>query len=141
MLAIDQQLLWEQDIFPTEEVLKQALGKSFTAYEDFVTSLTNDGLTLEWSYYKDGKSWLCKVCQKKKTVLWLSVWNQFFKTTFFFTEKNSEDIVVLPIAEQIKDDFAASKRIGRLIPLIISITRQEQLKDVLAIVEYKKNLK
>jgi hypothetical protein len=44
----------------------------------------------EWSYYNDGKSWLFKVHKKAKTVCWVSVWEKYFKVTFYFNDKAQE---------------------------------------------------
>ncbi|WNY26674.1 hypothetical protein MsAm2_04460 [Methanolapillus ohkumae] len=97
-------------------------------------------LTPEWHYYKDGKSWLCKVVHKKKTVFWLSVWDGFFKTTFYMTEKIRGGIENLSIDSKIKNDFKQSKPIGKLIPLTVRVD-EKNLKDVLLIVDFKKKLK
>ena len=135
--------LREKEVFPTEEVLKESLGKSYVVYDQLIRLIadSNTGLTVEWRYYNDGKSWLCKVCYKKKTVFWLSVWDQFFKIGFYFTEKSIPDIAELKIAESIKDDFIGSKSIGKLIPMTIIMTRKEQINDVLTLIEYKKKQK
>lgn len=98
-------------------------------------------MTIEWRYYNDGKAWLCKVTYKKKTVLWLSAWEGFFRTAFYFTEKHLEGIAALDISETIKEDFCKAKPIGRLIPMIIDVNDKKQLNDLLTIVRFKKNLK
>ena len=85
--------------------------------------------------------WFCKVCHKKKTVFWLSVWEGFFKTAFYFTEKHLESIAELDISVQIKEDFCRMKPIGKLRPMVISIDKQEQLADLLKIVKFKKEFK
>ena len=140
---MEKPLLREQEIIPTEEVLKNVLGESYSAFETLINTITAPefGLIPEWNYYKDGKSWLCKVCYKKKTVFWLSAWDKFFKITFFFTEKHLEGIALLNIEENIKDDFGKVKPVGRLLPLLISINKTEQLSDALKIIEFKKRLK
>ena len=140
---METRLLREKEVFPTEEVLKESLGMSYVVYEELIRLITdsNIGLTVEWRYYNDGKTWLCKVCYKKKTVFWLSVWEQFFKIGFYFTEKSIPDIAELKIDENIKDDFSSSKSVGKLIPLTIIMTRKEQIGDVLILIEYKKRLK
>ena len=137
---MEVQLLREQEIFPSEEVLKTTLGQVYGAWAALETQVTQGefSLTLEWNYYRDGKSWLCKVCHKKKTVFWLSVWEGFFKTAFYFTEKHLEGIAKLDISEQIKEDFCRMKPIGKLLPMIINIDRREQLTDLLKIVRFKK---
>jgi len=136
-------LLREQEIFPSAEVLKNILGQIYDVLAELETQLTQNefGLTFEWNYYKDSKSWLCKVCHKKKTVFWLSVWEGFFQTGFFFLERHLERIAELDISEQIKEDFCRTKPVGKLLPMVIRINKQEQLADVLKIVKFKKEAK
>ena len=67
-----QILLRDPDIFPSEEVLRNALGETnYNLFQGFVQNITSptSGLAMEWRYYNDGKAWLCKVVNKKKTVL------------------------------------------------------------------------
>ena len=106
-----------------------------------IVTNTKSGLVTEWRYYKDGKAWLCKVCYKKKTIFWLSVWDKFFKTGFYFTDKNCTGVAELDIEEKIKEEFSRNKHIGKLIPLAIKMNRKEQIDDVIKIIEYKKRLK
>ena len=136
-------LLREQQIYPTKEVLENVLGDCYLVFEELIEIITdaNHGLVPQWNYYKDGKAWLCKVCYKKKTIFWLSVWDKFFRTTFYFTEKTSSGIANLDIEENLKESLKSSKSFGKFMPLTINLKRKEQLKDVLNIIEYKKSLK
>ena len=137
---METQLLREQKIFPSKEVLKQLLGQVYDVLESVETQLTQDefALTFEWHYYKDSKAWLCKVSHKKKTVFWLSVWDGFFKTSFFFLERHIEGIAALQIDE---NRFTVEKEWGKMIPLIFNICKQEQINDLLKVVEFKKRAK
>ena len=134
------QLLREPEIFPSKDVLRNVLGSVYDVWAELEMQVTQGEffLTFDWNYYKDGKAWLCKVCHKKKTVFWLSVWDGFFKTTFYFTEKHLEDIAELDIAKQIKEDFCRTKPVGKLHPMLIRIDRKEQLSDMLKIIKFKK---
>ncbi|MFA7584234.1 MAG: DUF3788 family protein [Proteiniphilum sp.] len=141
---METQLLRDPNIFPSEEVLKNALEPdAYEALESFMNVITSAayGLTCDWRYYNDGKSWLCKILHKKKTVMWLSVWNDFFKISFYFTEKHLEGIAALDIAENIKEDFCKAKPIGRLLPMLFNINHKKQLPDVLTVAAFRKNLK
>ena len=140
---MEVQVLRDPEIFPSKEVLKDILGNVYDVLEELETQITQGdfSLTLDWHYYKDGKSWLGKVCHKKKTVFWLSVWEGSFKTTFFFLERHLEGIATLDISEQIKEDFSRIKPIGKLLPMLIRIDRQDQLADLLKVIEFKKKLK
>ena len=140
---METRLLGDKEVFPSKEVLEKALGKSYLAFNELIETISNEkyAIVYEWRYYKDGKSWLCKVSNKKKTVCWISVWNKFFKVGFYFTEKTRLGINELSIDNKIKEDFNQSKNIGKLIPLVINVSRKEQINDVLKIIEYKKKLK
>lgn len=130
-------------IYPTDEVLMDVLGDAFKVYSLFIETISIDPLSLsaEWRYYNDGKAWLAKVQFKKKTILWLSVWDDLFKITFYFTEKNIEAIAGLNISEAIKVEFCKAKPVGRLIPLILEVREIDQMDDLLTLVRFKKSLK
>jgi hypothetical protein len=140
---MEVQLLREQEIYPSEEVLQSVLGKVYDVWTELEKQVTQGefSLTLDWNYYRDGKSWLCKVCHKKRTIFWLSVWEGFFQTGFFFLERHLEGIAALDISEQIKEDFCQKKPIGKLLPMAIKINKQEQLADMLKVAKFKKELK
>lgn len=134
-------LLNDPEIFPDGAVLKKTLGRAFAAYEELTASATDGaGLELTWRYYNDGKAWLCKAAHKKKTVFWLSVWDGFFKTGFHFTEKTRGGVADLDVAENIKAEFARAKAAGKLVSLILDVSKKSQVRDVLALVEYKKRV-
>ena len=136
-------LLREKEIEPTDNVLENALGKElFIIYQELIKIFTDEfSLEPQWQFYKDGNAWLCKVVDKKKTILWLSVWENYIKTGFYFTEKTGLRVLELDIDNKIKEVFEAAKPIGKLLPLIIDINQQKQIKDLKEVVKYKKGLK
>ena len=136
-------MLRDQQIFPTSEVLGKILADSYPVYEELTGIITDAkyGLVPEWNYYKDGKAWLCKVCYKRKTIFWLSVWDKFFKTTFYFTEKYCSGVSDLDINSDLRGSFNRNKSFGKFHPLTIDFTKKEQITDLLKIIEYKKSLK
>lgn len=138
---MDQPVLSDPSVFPDHEVLEGFLGRNFSRYERLAEYSTAGGLTLDWHYYRDGKSWLCKAQFKKKTVFWLSVWQAYFKTSFYFTEKHKEEIQALAINPDLLTTFLEAKPAGKLIPLVITVDREERLPDVFRLIEYKKGLK
>jgi hypothetical protein len=136
-------LLRDPDIPPSDEVLKSVLRASYSAYVEMIKTITGPeyGLTLQWNFYRDGKAWLCKVSYKKKTVFWLSVWEGYFKTAFYFVERHCPGVLELDIDESIKEDLKSCKPFGTLYPVRFSIRNREQIGDLLKVVEYKKSLK
>lgn len=140
---METQLLNDQNVYPAPEVLQKALGKSYAVLQELIETIIGKeyGLTFEWRFYKDGKSWLGKAVYNKKTVFWLSVWDGYFKTGFHFTEKTRSGVMNLNIDKTIKSAFAEAEATGKLVPLPLKIDKKRQLKDVLEIVRYKKTLK
>lgn len=139
---MENQLLRDPALYPDIPVLREALGSLYGVYEQFIADISAAEIGLEhtWRYYNDGKAWLCKVEFRKKTVLWLSVWEGHFKVAFYFTDKHVERIDGLDIAGEIKKAFREHKAVGKLRPLVVSVTAAEQLKDLLAIIRFKKSV-
>lgn len=136
-------LLRDENIYPDNKVLKELLGSVYDVYDNFISIITKEPYSLEqtWNYYKDGKAWLCKVTYRKKTVFWLSVWDNCFKTGFYFTEKHKTGFDQLEIDGSIKQSLSNNKNIGKLIPLTVNICEKQQLEDVLKLIDFKKKLK
>jgi hypothetical protein len=136
-------LLNDPDIYPTDEVLKSGLGRSFAAYQSYMDAIQSEPYCLdhEWKYYKDGHAWLCKISRKKKTVHWLSIWPGFFKVGYYFTGKSGEGIPELDIDANIKKAFSSNKPIGKLIPVAIDVRFKKQLSDCYTMIKFKTNTK
>jgi len=140
---MDRPMLNDKDQYPDDGVLARHLGKAKPAWDAFAADIAaglGEG-SLEWRYYNDGKAWLCKVVHKKKTVCWVSVWDKFFKTAFYFTAKNDKDIEALPIPADVKDAYRAHEPIGKLKPLVVEVRTKKALGSVSVLVKYKSGLK
>lgn len=134
-------ILKDKNIFPSNEVLADVLEASFPAFETFSASAETAGLTLEWNYYNDGKVWLCKVLSKKKNLAWLVVYQNYFRTTSYFTEKHLDRIADMEINGKHQRGILPAKPSGKLIPMSVVITEKEQVKDALSMILFKKGLK
>jgi hypothetical protein len=136
-------LLREPEIFPTKDVLRSVLGDCVSVLNELTETVTKPefALSVEWNYYNDGKAWLCKVVYKKKTVFWLSVWDGYFKVTFYFNRNNYSGVFDLDIPEKVKADFSGNIGSGKFIPLVIKVTGRDQIEEIVKLVEFKKKLK
>lgn len=137
-----KQLLTDPEQFPDDKLFQRILDKpNYHIVGKIVKLFKETGLALEWRYYKDGKAWLGKTTYKRKTILWLSLWDESIKTSFYFTEKTCSGVLNLDIDNDVKSSFAAAKPIGKLIPLVLEIKNMKALKELKSIIEYKKKLK
>lgn len=133
-------LLTDESAFPDDAVLKDVLGPRFEAYRSLIDAVTgpDHGLAAEWRYYRDGKAWLCKVTHRRKTVFWLSAWDEGLKTAFYFSEKNEAGVFDLDIDAGRKDAFRQAEPIGRVKPLVVVVRDGSELPDVLELARYRK---
>ncbi len=136
---MEERLLNDPGEYPDDAVLARHLGRAKLAWDAFAAGIASafPGVSLEWRYYNDGKSWLCKVVNKKKTVCWVSVWDKCFKTTFYFMARHDKDIEALPIASELKHSYAAHDRVGKLRPFTIVVGTKKGLQSVFELVKYK----
>jgi len=140
---MERPLLNDKSEYPDEEVLAKYLGKAKPAWDAFAAGIPEQlaDASLEWRYYNDGHAWLCKVVRKKKTVCWVSIWDKFFKTTFYFTAKSDKDIEALPIPPDVKASYREHKPFGTLKPLTVEVRTKKGLEPVLVVAKYKSGLK
>ncbi len=136
---MNRPLLNDKSEYPNDDVLRKHLGKTKAIWDVFITQISSafPFMSLEWKFYNDGKSWLCKLTKKKKTMCWFSIWKNYFKTTFYFTDKNNKDINSLKIDKGLKDNYLSNKSIGKLKPLSIEIKTKKALSDVFELIKYK----
>lgn len=144
------QLLRNPDIQPTSDIITKALSKANTAYIKFVNELANRDIQLVWRYYNDGKAWLAKGLHKRigvrggvseKTVLWLSIWENFFKVTIYIPEKYRLEVYDLPFDDDVKSIIANSKQMGKLkfFPLAFDVDSDEVFTTIFSLVDFIKS--
>ena len=99
----------DPDEFPSDSVLAKPFGRSMAAWDAFMTMLKSDypQMSVDWRYYNDGKTWLCKVTQKARTIFWVSAWDKFFKISFYFTAKAERAITASGLERRAEVFFSA----------------------------------
>ena len=145
------QLLRDPDITPTSAVIATGLGNSYDTYAKFIKDLGEYDISLmEWRYYNDGKSWLSKGeykwttsrgTNKVKPIFWLSIWDGFFKVSFFFGAEIREELYDLLISDNAKEIIINAKPMGktmRYVPIIFDVTSKDQLNDIYILSEFRK---
>ena len=65
----------------TDEFVADALGKHLSLWKVFMAYLDENGMALEWRFYKDG-GWLGKTTLKKKTICWVTLAEGYFSADF-----------------------------------------------------------
>ena len=146
-----EQLLRDPNIKPDNDNISKCLNTSYNTYNKFIEELKKIDVSLmEWRYYNDGKSWLSKGeykwvtsrgTNKVKSIFWLSIWDGFFKLSFYFSNGMQEELLKIPVSDETKELIKNSNPMGktmRFIPLVLDIYNDRQLKDVVLLANFKK---
>ena len=135
--------LSDKNEFPDDRVLARHLGQRKELWDVFMQFLTgyDPDLLPEWRYYTDGKSWLCKVTRKKKTLCWVSVYPELFKVAFCFTDKARDLLLESGLSPEHRDRFLNGKYCGKLKSIVVEMTGSQALDQVRILLDVKKKLK
>jgi len=146
-----EQLLRNPDVYPSDEILAEALGAAYEVYTEFVKELERYGFSfMDWRFYNDGKSWLSKGeyrwttprgTNKIKPIFWLSIWNGFFRVAFFFGFDIKNELLELSISQNAKELIGNAEPMGktmRFLPIVFDVSNEEQLNDLYVLSEFRK---
>lgn len=147
----EQQLLRDPNIQPASDVIAAALGGQYAAYAQFLDMLAGLDVTPQWRYYNDGKAWLAKGLykwksvrgtDKEKTIFWLSIWDGFFRVSFFFAEKARSGLLGLTVGETAKRMIEHAKPMGKLrfFPLVFDVRSADLFSDLVVLIDYQKSI-
>ena len=137
MESINTIELCDADLYPSDDILKKVLGKSYDVYSSLLELFTTNNMIYEWRYYKDGKAWLCKVQYKKRTIVWMSAWKGFIKATIYFPEKYVEDIYGLDLSQNTIEHIKNTSNTGKSKPCIFEMKSSSILKDFSKLMQFK----
>jgi hypothetical protein len=140
---MEKPCLNNQNEFPNDEVLSRYLGKVKTTWDLFNNFLSENypSFSGEWRYYRDGKSWLYKLTKKKKTICWVSIYPNKFKTTFYFSDKVENLITRSNLDQAYMDQFINGKRYGKIRGITVEIKKSTDLNPTKTLIEIKEQLK
>jgi hypothetical protein len=140
---MEKPCLNDKDEYPDDKVLSRHLGKVKETWDSFIDLINESYPTFsgEWRYYKDGKSWLYKITKKKKTICWVSVYRNQFKTGFYFSDKAEELIKASKLRKQYIDQFINGKRYGKIRGITVTIKKSVDLNSTKKLIEIKEQLK
>lgn len=89
-------------------------------------------ITWSWNWYNDGKQWLFKMVQKKKTIFWAAVLaTGQFRITFYFGDKAEPVILESKLPQKVKDAFMDGPRYGKIRAITLLVENGEDMDTVL----------
>jgi len=140
---MEKPCLNDKDEYPNDEVLSRYPGKVKNTWDSFIDFISESypSFSGQWRYYKDGKNWLYKLTKKKKTISWISIYNNKFKTTFYFPDKAEELIKASKLKKEYIDKFINGKRYGKIRGITVEIKKPTDLNTTKTLIEIKEQIK
>ena len=129
--------------YPDDKILSRYLGKVKNTWDSFMGFIKESypSFSGEWRYYNDGKNWLYKLTKKKKTICWISIYHNKFKTTFYFPDKAEDFITKSTLAKEYIDRFIYGKRYGKIRGITVEIEKPADLQTTKILIEIKEQVK
>ena len=143
MAETEPLVLSDKNVFPADDILYSIIGDKKIVWQKIMAYVKDNykDITEEWRYYNDGKQWLFKVQQKKKTVFWIGVLKDTFRITFYFGNKAEPAITGSSLPKKLRDDFVEGKRYGNIRAITIKVTGQSDLENIYKLIDIKARLK
>jgi hypothetical protein len=128
---------------PDEKLIFSIIGEKKILWQEIMNYLKSNypDASGQWNYYKDGKAWLFKVVQKKKTIFWSLILEDTFRITFYFGDKAEPVIIESELPDKVKQDFLTGKRYGKIRAISLKINDMKDVEIVKTIVPIKVKIK
>lgn len=128
---MEDPILNDPNQYPDEKVIFPIIGETKSLWVSFFDYIhtNHPDFKEEWRFYKDGKSWLLKITRKAKTIFWLSLIQDGFGITFYFSDKAENDILNSELSAELKKRFKNGKHYGKIRGLTIHFNDQSAIED------------
>jgi len=136
-------MLKDPEVIPTDTIVGSLVGERIKlwkivleyAYKNF------KDVSGSWNYYKDGKQWLFKLVQKKKTILWAGIFDGNIRITFYFGDKAEPVIEKSDLPPGIINGFRSAKKYGAIRPVSMILKEHSDVENVYKLMNIKSKLK
>jgi Protein of unknown function (DUF3788) len=143
MSEIKVHIMSDKQVIPTEDYIFSILGEKKNLWQGIMKHASENykEISGSWNYYNDGKQWLFKLVQKKKTLFWASLLEVGFRITFYFGDKAEPVINDSLLPQSVKEQFKAAKKYGHIRAVTFIVNDYSDVENILKMIEIKSGLK
>jgi hypothetical protein len=136
-------VLSDKSVIPADDYIFSIIGERKTYWQKIMNYASQNykDSTGSWNYYNDGKQWLFKLVNKKKTIFWAGILADTFRVTFYFGDKAEPLIIESDLPEKIKNEFISAKRYGAIRAISIKMYDNTDVDNVLKLIVIKHRIK
>jgi len=133
----------DPNVKPDEKLIFSRIGDKKKLWQTIMTFISDNYEEMEgsWRYYNDGKQWLFKMVQKKKTIFWSTVLESAFRITFYFGGKAEAVIVASDLSEKSKQQYLTGQRYGKIRAITTLVNDMSDVSEVKKLIAIKVKLK
>ncbi len=133
----------DKSVIPDDDLIFSLIGEKKVFWQEIMSRVSENhkDISGSWNYYNDGKQWLFKMVNRKKTIFWGAILNNAFRITFYFGDKAQPVIDNSDLPADIKEAFLKAKRYGLIRPVSFLVNNKTDVDNVLNLVEIKKKIK
>jgi hypothetical protein len=131
-------------VYPSDDLVFSLIGEKKVFWQKILKHVleNNKDISWAWNYYNDGKQWLFKLVQKKKTICWGAVLaTGEFRITFYFADKAEPLIYGSDLPQDVKESFKTAKKYGLIRPATLLVNSEKDVETILKLAEIKLKLK
>jgi ABC-type uncharacterized transport system YnjBCD substrate-binding protein len=133
----------DRNVFPTDDLIFSVIGEKKTLWDHIMQYASDNYKDISgiWNYYNDGKQWLFKLTQKKKTIFWGAILEDTFRITFYFGDKAEPVIATSDLPVSIKENFRTGQRYGKIRAISLKINNTSDIEIVKNLIDIKVRIK
>jgi hypothetical protein len=128
---------------PDDDLIISIIGDKMKLWREILSHLHDNykDTSGDWNYYNDGKQWMFKMTQKKKTLFWAGIHDNSYKVTFYFGDKAEDLIDRSDLPQIIKDNFKNGKRYGKIRAASVKLSEISDVESVKKLLVIKVKIK
>jgi hypothetical protein len=135
-------VLSDKNVKPDDKLIFSIIGekkKQWHSIMNYVSANYKDS-SGNWNYYNDGKQWLFKMVNKKKTLFWAAIPDGTFRITFYFGDKAEQMILKSELPEAVKEGFKTTRRYGKIRAISNRIEDVKEIETIYKLIDLKAKL-
>jgi hypothetical protein len=136
-------ILSDKQIIPNDEYIFSIIGEKKILWQCIMNYAFENykDISGSWNYYNDGKQWLFKLLQKKKTIFWAGILKDTFRISFWFGDKAEPLIESSELPQTIKNDFRSARKYGKIRSVSIKMNDHSDVDNALKLISIKNKIK
>ena len=139
----EDMILSDKHVIPTDEYIYSVIGEKKILWQNIILYASENykDVSGSWNYYNDGKQWLFKLVQKKKTIYWAAILKDTFRITLYFSDKAAALIENSDLPVTIKDNFRSAKKYGAIRAVSIKVFTNSDADNIKKLIDIKQKIK